>query len=59
MGWGVVCGTESVAQPEHEIAASGLTYGDGGGAAVCRRTRVGNSLVEELLLRQNGGGSSG
>ena len=54
-----MCGAESAAQPYHEIVASGLPYGDGGGAAVCRRARVGKTLVEEPLLRRNGGGSSG
>ena len=54
-----VCGAESAAQPYHEIVASGLPHGNGGGAVVCRRARVGKTLAEEPLLRRNGRGSSG
>eukprot|EP00966_Prymnesium_polylepis_P210618 4876565-Prymnesium_polylepis.1 len=59
--WGgcCVCGAESAAQPYHEIVASGLPHGNGGGAVVCRRAPVGKMLAEEPLLRRNGRGSSG
>ena len=47
-------GPESIVQPQHEIVASGLSQGDGGGAALCRRARVGKTQADPPMLRRDG-----